>query len=210
MSTITLLAGERTIGGTLIVVEDRGARLLFDCGMAYDPAVDPFVHVGRRKGRELSDLIIAGLAPYIPGVFAPEAIEPLPPSIGPALPPTDGPTAVALSHSHLDHSHLAGFVDPHVPMYASAPAVRIVELLGRVGDAVSGTPRSLRAADEFSVGTIHVRFLPVDHDVCGARSMLIETSDGSIAYSGDLRLHGCTPNKRSGLPGRLARRELDC
>ena len=37
MTTITVLAGERTIGGTQIVVEDGGARLLFDCGLVVRP-----------------------------------------------------------------------------------------------------------------------------------------------------------------------------
>src|SRR5271165_3576369 len=117
MTTITVLAGERTIGGTQIVVEERGARLLFDCGLAYDPAGDPFAQVQRRPGRVLADLLALGLAPAIPGLYAEEHLA----GARPALPPSAGPLAVALSHSHLDHTHLAGFVDPAVPVYC-APA----------------------------------------------------------------------------------------
>lgn len=193
MTSITVLGGERTIGGTLILVEERGARLLFDCGMPYNPAADHFSAVRRRSGRELSDLIVTGLVPYIPGVFAPQFTEHVPASVRPIVAATQGPVAVALSHSHLDHAHLAGFVDVGVPLHASAPTARIVDLLGRTGRALGGPPSSLHACAEFAVGSISVRFLPVDHDVCGARGMLIETSDGIIAYSGDLRLHGSHP-----------------
>lgn len=191
MTTVTVLAGERTIGGTLVVVEDGGARLLFDCGMAYDPAGDPFGHADRRPGRELTDLIRVGLVPYLPQFFEARSAETT--RFQPALPDSDGPVAVALSHSHLDHSHLTGFVRRDVPLYASEPAARIVDLLGRSGRTLGGTGRSMQSAEEFGVGTIHVRLVPVDHDVGGARGMIVTTTGGVIAYSGDLRLHGAHP-----------------
>jgi ribonuclease J len=133
-------------------------------------------------------------------VYAPRALDSLPVCIPPALPPTDGPLAVALSHSHLDHSHLAGFVDPAIPIYASEPAARIVELLGRTGRAIGGVPTSLVSPADgcFSVGAMRARLLPVDHDVGGACGLLIETADGVIAYSGDLRLHGRHPERTLG------------
>jgi ribonuclease J len=203
MTTITLLAGGRTIGGTQIIVEDEGARLLFDCGLAHSPATDPFAYVRRRAGRELSDLILAGITPFISGVYAPDALASLPPGVLSALPPADGAFAVALSHSHLDHSHLAGFVDRNVPVFASEPAARIVRLLGSTGRALGGVPESLQspAGGSFSVGAMNVRLIPVDHDVGGACGMLIETSDGVIAYSGDVRLHGAHPDRTLGFAG---------
>ena len=38
--------------------------------------------------------------------------------------------------------------------------------------------------------------MPVDHDAYGACGLLIETPEMKIAYSGDLRLHGCIINWR--------------
>lgn len=197
MTTVTLLAGERTIGGTQIAVEENDARILFDCGMPFGPATNPFGAVRRRSGHELADLIALGLAPYVDGLYAPEYVAGVPTWSVPFLPRTNGPEAVFLSHSHLDHSQLAGFVRPEIPVYASEPAARIVEALRVTGaslggraDAVTGVPDDRTIA----VGPMTVRFLPVDHDVCGARGMLIETGDGIIAYSGDLRLHGAHPD----------------
>lgn len=198
MTSITLLAGERTIGGTQIIVEDQGARLLFDCGIAYDPAGNPFAHIAARAGRELTDLLALGLAPTIPNLYAPEHVTGLPVGHEPSIPATQGPLAVALSHSHLDHSHLLGFVSPDVPVYASEPTGRITQVLSDTGSSLGTLSRRLIPVgpeETFTVGPMRVRMLPVDHDVGGASGMLIETTGGVIAYSGDLRLHGPHPER---------------
>ncbi len=198
MTTITVLAGERTIGGTQIVVEEEGARLLFDCGLVYDPAGNPFAQVYRRSWRALADILALGLAPYVPGLYAPDALAEIPTSTPYALPPAQGPLAVALSHSHLDHTHLAGFVSPDVPIHCSAPTARIVRALGDLGESVGPLRRAVtihEPHEPFMVGPMRARFVPVDHDVCGACGLLIETDEGVIAYSGDLRLHGSHPER---------------
>ncbi len=197
MTTLTVLAGERTIGGTQIVVEDGGARLLFDCGLVYDPAGDPFAQVRRRPWRVLSDLLALGLVPAVPGLYAPRWLEHLPASLSPVLAESDGPLAVALSHSHLDHSHLAGFADPSVPVHCTGATARIVEAHGVLGSSLAPAAHRLGddAGGDFAVGPMRGRLLPVDHDVCGACGLLIETTAGAIAYSGDLRLHGPAPER---------------
>jgi ribonuclease J len=45
------------------------------------------------------------------------------------------------------------------------------------------------------VGSLRAQLLPVDHDVCGACGLPIDTSAGAIAYAGDLRLHGAAPER---------------
>jgi ribonuclease J len=42
---------------------------------------------------------------------------------------------------------------------------------------------------------MRVTMVPVDHDVAGASGMIIETPDGVVAYSGDIRLHGLHPER---------------
>lgn len=199
MTSVTLLSPERASTGTQILVEDGNARLLFDCGLVFDPAGDPFAHVSRRPGRELSDLIRLGMAPMVPGLYAPHHLDGI--GLPSVVPPSDGPTAVALSHSHLDHTHLVGFVDPAVPVYATPPTARILQVLSDAGDTAAPVTRSVMPVDPgqtFQLGPMHVRFVPVDHDVAGAAGLLIETSDGVIAYSGDIRLHGAFPERTLG------------
>lgn len=194
MTTITILAGERTIGGTHVVIEEAGARLIFDIGIAHDPAADPFAHALRRPWRGLADLIDLGMVPFVPGLFEPSAVAHVvrPPDLAPVA----GPLVVAMSHSHLDHSHLLGFVRPEVPVYASPPTARIVQVLSDAGSSLGRLSRPLSTVppgETFQVGPLRVRMLPVDHDVSGASGLIIQAPDGVIAYSGDIRLHGRHP-----------------
>lgn len=196
MTSVTLFAGERSIGGTQIVVEAQGARLLFDIGLPFNPGVGPFAGVGRRRGRELADLLQLGEAPHIPGIYGPVHTEGV--TAPPGIPATDGPVAIALSHSHLDHSHVVGFVDEDVPVYASPATSRILPVLSDTGMSLGTLSRPIEAIEpgnSFGVGPMRVSLLPVDHDVAGASGMIIETPDGNIAYSGDIRLHGLHPER---------------
>jgi ribonuclease J len=196
LTSVTLFAGERSIGGTQIVVESEGARLLFDIGLPFNPAANPFAGVKRRTGRELADLIELGEAPYLPGIYRTAHLDGV--GIGSLIPPTDGPVAVALSHSHLDHSHAVGFVDERVPVYASPATARILPVLSETGASLGCLSRPIETVEpgeSFQVGPMRVRMLPVDHDVAGASGMIIDAPDGVIAYSGDIRLHGLHPER---------------
>ena len=201
LTTVTVLAGARTIGGLQVAVEDdEGARLLFDCGIAFSPSTDPFAHVRHRPGKQLADLLALKLAPYVPGLYGAEHLSGLTQSLQPAIRPSKGPIAVALSHSHLDHTHLAGFVDSSHDVYASPATQRIVQLMGELGVTLAPSPSNMTpvsASAPFTVGSMRVRVLPIDHDVGGASGLLIETPDGVIAYPGDFRYHGRHPELTS-------------
>jgi ribonuclease J len=45
------------------------------------------------------------------------------------------------------------------------------------------------------VGNLNIRCFPVDHSIYGATAFAVETSQGWIVYTGDLRLHGTTGYK---------------
>ena len=156
----------------------------------------------RRPWRVLADLLALGLAPYVPRLYASRWLDGLSrPSVTPALPDADGPLAVALSHAHLDHS-AAGRASsiPRVPLStARAPRRASWRALAALGSS-AGAARAVRLAAIDNarlmlVGPMRVELLPVDHDVCGAGGLLIHTSGGTIAYSGDLRLHGTAPQR---------------
>ena len=40
------------------------------------------------------------------------------------------------------------------------------------------------------IGSLPLRYFPVDHSIFGASAFAVETSSGWVAYTGDLRLHG--------------------
>ncbi len=111
---------------------------------------------------------------------------------------SDGKTAVFITHAHLDHIGLTGWVDSEIPMYASAETIRIMDALSQAGDGVEGgTPKFLpiHAGAPVDFGPFKVRRYDVDHDVIGASGYGVQTADGLLAFTGDIRLHGRHPER---------------
>ncbi|KFM21490.1 ribonuclease J protein [Marine Group I thaumarchaeote SCGC AAA799-B03] len=50
-----------------------------------------------------------------------------------------------------------------------------------------------RTGDKFKIGSLEIEPIHVDHSVPGAYGFIIYTSEGAIAYTGDIRLHGTHP-----------------
>jgi len=55
---------------------------------------------------------------------------------------------------------------------------------------VSASGRALKQTQGLSCGGLKVRSFPVDHSLYGACAWAVETSVGSVVYTGDLRCHG--------------------
>lgn len=191
--SVRVLCGERSIGGTIIVVEQDRARLYIDTGLRYDPAADkPEV---KQPPRGLYNHIRLGITVNIPDLYSPEDIPLNVPAI---LPPTDGPVAVVFTHSHLDHTTLTGYIKPEVPKYATATTERIIYAhsdTARTLTPVKGRFTRIVPNQEIEVGGIKFRLGPGDHDVPDSKSVIWETRDGTGAYTGDYSLHSHHPEQ---------------
>ncbi|MGC8489696.1 MAG: MBL fold metallo-hydrolase, partial [Clostridia bacterium] len=192
MATVRFWGGVGVIGSSKILIEQDGWRVLLDFGLDYTPGVGLFqAGLRPRPGRELYDRLMTGVAPRISHVYAPQFVE------GTGLPGgTDGRTALFITHAHLDHMGLTGFVDPALPMYASPDTVRLLQALADAGDRVEGGApvlQSLQAGGPVQTGPFRVTRFDVEHDVAGASGYRVETEDGAVAFTGDIRLHGRHP-----------------
>jgi ribonuclease J len=194
MATVSFWGGVGVIGSSKILVEQGGWRVLLDFGLDYTPGAGPFrAGVTPRPGRELHDRILTGLAPRIPHVYRTDFLEGTGLAGG-----ADGQTALFITHAHLDHMGLTGFVDPDLPLYAGPETIRLVQALAESGDRVEGgVPafRSLPAGESVEVGPLRVTRYEVDHDVAGASGYRVDTENGALAFTGDIRLHGRHPEK---------------
>ena len=77
MVTIEFWGGLGVIGGSKIMVEDGGHRVLLDIGLDIPNGANLFrLPVRNRPGRELSDRLRMNAAPRIPGVFDPAVLDP--------------------------------------------------------------------------------------------------------------------------------------
>lgn len=195
MASFEFWGGLGVIGSSKIMVTGGGHRVLLDIGLDIPHGANLFrPPVAERRASVLADRLRVGGAPAMPGVYDPAALEPGHPL---AAPVGDG-TSVFVSHPHIDHVGLAGFVRPDVPVYAHADAVDLLGALSATGAGLPGGDpvwQRMNGGDTVAVGPMRVECVPVDHDVPGACGYLVHTDAGTLAYTGDIRFHGRHPER---------------
>lgn len=196
MSTkLTFHDGIGSIGGTKISLAADQTTILFDFGFSFDPANGPWNGsiAPRPAAAGLRDRIAIGELPRLDGLYRPEEARTVGlKGAGEAPSPT-----VFISHIHLDHVGAFDYLDPRVPVYFSPDTLNLFQAVAATGEkpSVPGGARALAPGQPLQVGPFTVTFTPVDHDASGAMAMLIDTPDGTVVYSGDLRLHGAHPDQ---------------
>jgi ribonuclease J len=187
--------GILTIGGTKVIVAEGGYRVVFDFGSAYAPGGD-FWGRGlqpRPGAARLRDLIGLGYTPALDGLYRPEYAQAagLKPGVG------DGKTQVFISHLHLDHMALVDLLTDEIPIWMHVDSLRLFRAVAATGEnpPVPQGARGFEWGQVIEVGPIKVTPVAVDHDIPGACALLIETSAGTVVYTGDLRTHGAHPEK---------------
>ncbi len=177
---ITFYGGIGEIGGNKIMVECENSRLLIDFGRNFR-LEDSFFQYPYDPPLDVRDLVRTGIVPDLPELYAEGgAVE-----------------AVIVSHAHTDHYG-------HIPLLAQGTRVLMGETAKMIIDArLESMARpgwmekvdhlhieTFRTGDEIELGPFRVRPVHVDHSVPGAYGLLIDCGGVTLAYSGDLRLHG--------------------
>jgi len=208
LTKITFLGGIDEIGGNCFMVEDKDTRLLLDFGMRYSLKQKYFEeYLKPRSASGIEDVLTLGLIPSRLEFYRADLLR----MMGKKAPPEPYVDGLLLSHIHYDHSANISYLDERVPIYSSnitelyaktliETGTRNIEtevynfkprpLLNQGAPPVARTFKTFDPRAEFRVGSITVRSFPVDHSVAGATSYLLECSDSSLVYTGDLRLHG--------------------
>ncbi|MGN8982756.1 MBL fold metallo-hydrolase [Enterococcus villorum] len=191
-TVITFHSGILTIGGTIIEVAYRDAHVFFDFGTEYRPELD-------LVDESLRTLLDHRLIPHLNGIYD-KRLSNTNDLIQEETTKKVQHTAVFLSHAHLDHSKMINYLDPAIPLYTLDDTKKILHSLHKNGDFLISSPFEkkgfvremigLEPFDTVQVGEIKVEIIPVDHDAYGAAALLIHTPEHTIAYTGDLRLHG--------------------
>jgi len=194
MAHVSFWGGVGVIGSSKILIEQNQWRVLLDFGLDFSPGKGLFRGpIAPRPGHILEDRLRTGGAPWLPHVYRSDAIANLDLPGG-----SDQRTALFITHCHLDHIGLTGWVDPDIPIYASPDTVRMIDALTKADDGVEGGKPAIHPmADGETVihGPFRITRYPVDHDVIGASGYAVETEDGTLAFTGDIRLHGRHPDK---------------
>jgi ribonuclease J len=182
---LTFFGGVGEIGGNKILVEDKGTRVMLDFGMSYADRgrffLDPLLSPGDER-----DLLEFGILPNIRGIYEFEESA-------------SSLDAVFLSHAHGDHWGYISFLKREIPIYCG-------ETCGHILQSISATKvrhfesdirglhfQTFRTGGTLKVGSIEVTPCHVDHSIPGAYGFLVKTSEGTIAYTADFRVHGTKP-----------------
>lgn len=170
-TSITFYRGIDTIGGIIFEVSYGKESFICDYGKPMNhPLVSADIDL------TVDDLKSIGFIPKID-----------------SLEDKDKIVAVGVSHLHLDHMGLINYLPNDVPIYMSEPSKKLYEQLiyinEEVGSHIKNTCGIAHHSKVNVTPNIQVTFIPVNHDVVGASSIVIDTPDGRIVFSGDIRFN---------------------
>ncbi len=192
MVSLTFFGGIDEIGGNKILIEDKKTRIFLDFGQSFsllDEYFVPEAYLAPRGRFGLRDFFAFGLVPKLKGLYNKGAIEKTDLEFAEAE--FDG---VIISHAHYDHVAHLEYLHKDIPIYLGEATKLIMDSTQTTAKNKFFNEESklstFRTGKDFKVGDFNVHPVHVDHSVPGAYGFIIETSEGNIAYSGDLRKHG--------------------
>lgn len=234
LAEITFHGGVHDIGGNKFLVEDRGTKILMDFGMSFRDEGKFFSQfMNARTSNSLKDLFDLGILPNIPGMYRRDYTRHM--DLGGDE--ETAIDAVLLTHAHVDHCKYISYLRPEIPVYCSEASKLIMQnyddtgtdqyltlkerfqvytnrnggISKKKGEDVQ-IPRNIQVFEEgkkFSIDSVDVEPMPVDHSIPGVNAFILHTSSGSIANTGDLRFHGRRANDTEKFVERCGESELD-
>ena len=186
--SVTIYGGVDQIGGNKILVKDKDTSVLLDFGAGFSDGSDYYsASVEPRGVNGAGDYFEFGLLPQLSGLYSEKALQNTP--MKHTSPEID---AILLSHYHSDHTAMIELTDPDIPVYCGETTSLIHSAYsGSGGSPLDGhAVRMFRTGDKFRVGSIEVEPVHVDHSIPGAYGLILHTSEGALAYTGDFRFHG--------------------
>ena len=215
-SRITFYGGIHEIGGNKFLIEDKGTRIFLDFGMQMGKANQYFAEfMNPRICNGMGDLFEFGLLPKLEGLYRRDYAKHM--EFGGNE--DTAIDAVVLTHAHVDHAAYIHYLRPEIPIYCSEATKLIMQAFQDTGSAEeyitfkenfklnrkangevtrakssdNKLPRTITTFTElkkFSIDSIEVEPIYVDHSLPGVCGFIFHTSMGSIGYTADIRSHG--------------------
>jgi len=185
-TSLTFYGGVNEIGGNKVLLRDEDTKVFFDFGMSFTLRQryysDPFLSPKDERG-----LKEFGVIPNLEGIYRFEDSKP----------EIDG---VFLSHSHMDHSAYISFLKKDIPVYCGEATATILRALNEIRvhgfefDIEHAQFITFRTGERIKLGSLEIEPIHVDHSVPGSYGFIVNSSSGTIVYTGDFRRHGLRPD----------------
>jgi ribonuclease J len=189
MVKLRFYGGVNEIGGNKILLEDRKTRIFFDFGQSFSFGADYFTSwLAPRAVTGLRDYFAFDLLPKISGLYSKEMLAHT--NLAYEEPQID---AVFLSHAHFDHITHIQFLDPQIPIYVGVGTKLLMESMEETSSFCrygEHECHKFRTGHRIKVDGVTVEPIHVDHSIPAAYGFLVHASEGSMVYTGDLRMHG--------------------
>lgn len=209
MVSLSFYGGVSEIGGNKILLEDGDTKIFLDFGMSFGKRGLFFEEfLTPRTSNGIGDFLELGLIPDLPGIYREDLLTHQKRN-------REDPVvqAVLLSHAHADHANYVSFLHQDIPVYCSHITKRILDAVDEQSQrsiesevldfkerplyrrdykkpAVKRSFHLFRSKDKVHIDSLEICPVHVDHSVPGAYGFIIYTSEGSLVYTGDLRMHG--------------------
>jgi ribonuclease J len=188
MVKFNFFGGINEIGGNKILLEDKDTRVFLDFGLSFAYEKRYFSgYLCARNVNGAGDYLEFGLLPNLKGLYAKEMIKNT--KVKYEEPLFD---ALILSHAHIDHIGYLPFIHEEIPVFCGECTKTIIDAMQASGRINLGKHNyhTFRTSKKITIGALEIEPIHVDHSIPGAYGFIISTSNGTIVYTGDLRLHG--------------------
>lgn len=172
--SLTFFGGVSEIGGNQIFIEADDSRIFLDLGLNLSRYKEYFKRIFSEP-KTLSEMVKVGLIPESRDL---EAID-----------------ACFISHAHTDHWKSICALPEKTEVYTNSCTKKLIDASitssrSKIEHYNHLNFRQFKTNDVVRIRNISVEIFSVDHSIPGANAFLVHTSAGTLAYSGDFRLHG--------------------
>ncbi len=209
----------KEIGGNKFLLDDKGTRIFLDFGMQFALQKQYFAEYIKPRGFSISDLFEIGLLPAIPGIYRndylghigrPNEKEPSVQAVVISHAHLDHAAYLHFIRPDIDvycteatelimnclQQTSAGSFNDYLTVYENFKVrpgkTKSAELVRMKGDdtAVPRRIKRIKSGSRFKIDSITIDPWAIDHSIPGVCGFFIQTSEGTIAYTADIRYHG--------------------
>ena len=210
-TALTFFGGLGEIGGNKILLEDKGTKIFLDFGKSFAARAKYFEWTERpRLANGIGDFLALGILPQLSGIYRRDLLHLA------NLPEIEDQSvqAVVLSHAHSDHADYISFLREEIEVFMGETTSHVISAIEEEKDSnieyeisefkerplkrgknpVKRRISTFRTGKKIKIDSIEIVPVHVDHSLPGCYGMIINTSSGTLVYSGDLRMHGTRPD----------------